>query len=413
MSKYITFAIAAGLNRGTIFLLLPILGFLVASSNLGKISIFIISSQILIPFLTFNISSLISREIYEKYKTTVAFVSAANFSLTAILLISVLIFILTQEDSILIVSLAAAEGMFLVNSTYIRFTKVPNAYLICTLCKFVILFIALGFSSFVEAIDINNVHIIIFCMIASNLCVATYSIRFSAVLKNRIFFVFKKYLLCNKPLIFFALALIPHILAQLAASGVDRYIIRYYLNNEILGVYVFAYSLAALFMLVNSSLALGFSQSCVKNFEAFTQKSFFLKFFFVVTFLWLGLVIFLHFIFPFEFTKYQKPEVLSNVRWVLLGLYNLSFYYYFSSVLFYTRDVKYLSIATILVAIMNVGLAALLVPYAGIIGASIATFIAYSFYFILVAVRCQIHIRNYAIYPIGFSFAALGVICLL
>ncbi|MCF6217045.1 MAG: polysaccharide biosynthesis C-terminal domain-containing protein [Emcibacter sp.] len=413
MSRYITFAIAAGLNRGSVFLLIPILGFLVASSNLGKLSIFIISSQILVPLITCNVSSLISREVYEKYKTTVAFVSVINFILISILLFSLSLFILIREDFILIASLAAAEGIFLINSTYIRFTKVPNAYLACTLGKFLILFIALGFASFVEAIDIDNVHVIIFCIIVSNLCLSLYSIRFSYVLKNRISFIIRKYILSNKALVFFALALIPHILAQLAASGVDRYIIRYYLNNEILGVYVFSYSLAALFMLVNSSLALGLSQSCVKNFSAFTEKSFFLKLFIIVTFLWLCLVFFLHFVFPFEFTQYNKTEVLSNVRWVLLGLYNLSFYYYYSSVLFYTRDVKYLSLATIVVAIINIGLAALLVPYAGIIGASIATYIAYNLYFVIVALRCPKHIRKYAVYPIVFSFIALGVICLL
>lgn len=75
-------------------------------------------------------------------------------------------------------------------------------------------------------------------------------------------------------MLLFSIGLLPHTLSQWVSSSSDRFFVKLYTNDIELGYYSFSYSLAAIFMIVNSSLALGIPQLCVKNFIYFNSKNF-------------------------------------------------------------------------------------------------------------------------------------------
>ncbi|CAM0809577.1 polysaccharide biosynthesis C-terminal domain-containing protein [Acinetobacter baumannii] len=64
-------------------------------------------------------------------------------------------------------------------------------------------------------------------------------------------------------------------------------------------------------------------------------------------------------------------------------MYFLSFYYYYSSFLFYDRASKKLSYITFFVAVLNVSLVVLLTPLFGILGTAFSTLISYLIYVLM------------------------------
>ena len=84
------YAIASGLNRGAVFLIMPLLAYSLNGKDYGELSLFFVSSQLLIPLITLNFSSVIARDIYEKKQS----VTASLLSFNCILLFSFIILIL-------------------------------------------------------------------------------------------------------------------------------------------------------------------------------------------------------------------------------------------------------------------------------------------------------------------------------
>ncbi|PHQ94060.1 MAG: hypothetical protein COB48_06400 [Pseudoalteromonas sp.] len=408
MKNIIILGISAGLNRGALFLILPILATFLSLSDFGVLSVFLISAQLLIPFVSLNITSIIAREAYEKPFTTAKFTFFINNVLFALIAISTLSYMLFGSVLILVLVYALIESLFLINSTYVRFKGDIMNYLKLTLIKFLSFFLLLFLFRLYDIKALESLKAILLSLIIANIVIIPFSYNLSSKLnwkrvKRNVSSVF-----ANKYLFVFSLGLIPHILAQWITSGSDRYIVQYQLGNEALGLYSLSYSVASMFMLINSALALGLPQICVKCYSKFIEYSFFFKIFISITSLWLLFSLVAFFIFPYIYPHVVREEVFDVAFWILLSLYNLAYYYYFSSVLFYQRKIRYLSYVTIITAIINLILVFLLTPIYGITGTAFATYLAYFIYTLLVSLKCDVKLRAYIYLPVIFNV----VVCL-
>ncbi|EFO3432575.1 polysaccharide biosynthesis protein, partial [Escherichia coli] len=63
--NFILYGLSVGLNRGIVFFLLPLAGYFLNKNDFGTFSLIIITSQLLIPILTINVSSVIAREFLD------------------------------------------------------------------------------------------------------------------------------------------------------------------------------------------------------------------------------------------------------------------------------------------------------------------------------------------------------------
>jgi O-antigen/teichoic acid export membrane protein len=403
MKNIIILGISAGLNRGSLFLILPILATFLSLRDFGELSVFLISAQLLIPFVSLNIAAIIAREAYEKPFTTAKFTTFINNVLFSLIVISILLYIFFGSVLILALLYALVESLFLINSTYVRFKGDIMNYLKLTLIKFISFFISLLLFSLYNAKALESLKTILLSLIIANIIIIPLSYNLSSKLnlkkvKRNVVSVF-----ANKYLFLFSLGLIPHILAQWVTSGSDRYIVQYQLGGEALGLYSLSYSIASIFMLINSALALGLPQICVRSYSKFTLYSFFFKIFISITSLWLLFSLVVFFIFPYIYPHVAREDIFDVTFWILLGLYNLAYYYYFSSVLFYQRKVKYLSFVTVITAIINLILVFVLTPIYGITGTAFATYLAYFTYTLLVSLKCDKKLRLYMCLPILFN----------
>jgi len=379
MKNFILYGVATGFNRASAFIIIPLLSPLLTVDDFGSFTLYMIAVQFFVPFLSLNISSIIAREAIENWRTTLNFVIAFN-KLSGLFVLLLSIVILIKANIIfLAVFYAMLEAIFLVNTTLIRFKSKVEYFFIFSLMKLILLALLLGIAWVLSFRLLEDINYLILIFALSNIVIifpySKITFKFNFGLHGII-----KYLQKNKGMLFFALSLLPHIVAQWVISGSDRFIINLFSNNDELGIYSFAYSVAAIFMLINSALALGMPQYCVNHYEYYSTKAFYKKYFIVISVLWLLFVGAILSVFPYFPEKYSYEKALPVFLLVALGMYFLSFYYYFSSIIFYERKAKELSLITIKVAVINVIVAFLLTLWLGILGTALSTTISYFIY---------------------------------
>ncbi|MDI7659368.1 polysaccharide biosynthesis C-terminal domain-containing protein [Cronobacter universalis] len=382
MKSLILYGLATGFNRGGMFLILPLLSSVLSISDYGEFSLYLIIVQLMVPFISLNIVSIIGREVYENFKITLCFTIYFNRVASVFILLIALLYIVIEKTWCQITVYALMEAIFLTNSTLIRYKSSAYNYFYLCISKMLVLVTILGLLFLFSRQKLSNIDHLIIIFSLSNLVILYQFLKLSFNVKIRsirLYNIIRK----QSAIIVFALSILPHTLAQWVTSGADRFFVKKYTSDIELGYYSYGYSIAAIYMLVNSALALGIPQFCVKNFEYFKNKIFFSKYLVSVTFLWLLFVIAINCALFFIPTKYNVNKLYWVVYFVMVGLYYLSFYYYYSSFLFYSRKSKTLSSITIAVAIVNIVLIIIFTPSMGIVGTALSTTLSYGFYMIL------------------------------
>lgn len=379
MKQFLLYGLASGFNRGGMFLILPLLSTLLSIANYGRFSIYIVLVQLLVPFISLNIVSIIGREIFEKYRVTVFFtVVFVRFASVSILL-CILGYVLFQSVALLIIIYALMEAIFLIISTFVRFKDSAENYFYICIGKMILLVILLAFMFFTYRAYLSKVDVLLIIFALSNLSIVLPFSKFLMAIKIR-----NSQLLgtLNKQgaIIIFAVGILPHTLAQWVTSGADRFFVKFYGGDTQLGYYSYGYAIAAVYMVVNSALALGMPQLCVQKFTSYKSDVFFNRYKYLVTASWLAFFTIVNIgLFTIK-TKYNVAELYWVVYFVLVGMYFLSYYYYYSSYLFYARKSKQLSGITIATALLNIVLILFLTPMLGIKGTAISTAGSYGIY---------------------------------
>ncbi|MGR5464695.1 hypothetical protein IHC88_04215 [Photobacterium damselae subsp. damselae] len=381
MIKFIIYGLSVGINRGLFFILMPILAKILTLDDFAIFSICLVSSQLLIPILTVNCSSIISREYYEKKYVAEFYYEIVCLFLTILIMLLTLLMLFFNNYKLYFVVFTLMEAGFFITSTFVRFKydEKPEFFLYFSLVKLFI--VASGFLILfkIDSIDLisillllsfSNIHFLLFYFIY-HLSKKNYNLNI--VIHDT------KYLV-------FAIALLPHVLSQWIISGMDRFFVKYYQSTEQLALYSIGYSIASVYMLVNSALALALPQLCVKNNSAYKDMSFKKYFFIVISLLSFVFLIFgkLLVFYFYDNNLYVYQVYIS----VFVGLYFLSYYYYYSSIVFYERNTYFISKSTIFVAVITL----LMLVFISMVNAkyiSFVTMLSYLLYFSVVYFKVE------------------------
>lgn len=219
------------------------------------------------------------------------------------------------------------------------------------------------------------------------------------------------YELCKK-ILKFSIPLIPSALSWWIMSLSDRLFIDYFVGKEELGVYSVAISLSGVILLFNSMFQKAWQTNAIENFNSDSNEKFYndvfdfiLKGFLVVislitVFIKPGCLLILGQDF-FDAWKYT-PILCFGFMFQLFGSFIGT--YYWSS-----KKVKGEFYTSIFAALLNLALNFLFIPSLGILGASIATVLAYFFLWIVRVLLLEKFIKL----NVNYIFLLVNIFCIL
>ncbi|ENC7031977.1 hypothetical protein IG511_16400 [Vibrio cholerae] len=379
--SFILFGLTAIFNRGTLLLLLPISALSLSISDVGLLSVLIIGSQLLIPIVTLNASSIIGREFYDNRSDVDKLVNLVNITLFSF---SVLAVVLLAFDVLVgaFAFLVILECLFLINATFVRFRDGPIRFFIGNLIKFLMVFL---FGSLLWALDsswLEYVESYLFLIVASNaFSVIYFGVSFNHVACNdwREFFGAKKHYFI------FSLGLIPHIISQWAISGFDRIYIGDKHGESILGLYSLGYSLSSMMMFYVSALAIGLPFFCVKDYKLYCKESNENYIILIASTLCFFLILILDWVVPHFYHHLDYQTVLDIVYILVPSFVCLSVYHYHAADLFFNKDVGTISKITFSIAALNVIFVVVLSELEDVSLVAFATLMSYILYMIVSA----------------------------
>lgn len=177
----------------------------------------------------------------------------------------------------------------------------------------------------------------------------------------------------------FNIVLIPHYLAMQVLSHSDRIMINNMCNSSDVGIYSVAYSFAMLLTLVTNGVNSSFTPFIYKCIKAENYK----KLKSTTTFLLIGIAvttIAMICVIPDVF-KFMLPESYYPAIWVIppvsAAVFFMFLYPLFGSVEFYYEAKKYVAMASVFGAILNIGLNYVFIKLFGFIAAAYTTLFCY------------------------------------
>jgi len=196
----------------------------------------------------------------------------------------------------------------------------------------------------------------------------------------------KRYL---KIAINYSAPLILHSIGGYIISFSDRFIILYYLGINQVGIYAVAYQIGMVMSFINNS----FNQAWTPYFFSILKENDSAKKiklqqynkYYILLMISLAIIIYLFVPFIYKFFIGKEfnadPQI---VFWILLGYAFNGMYKVLVNYMFYYKNTKKLSFITLSSSIVNVIFSILLIPYLGILGASISTALGFLVMFIFV-----------------------------
>lgn len=228
-----------------------------------------------------------------------------------------------------------------------------------------------------------------------NIILATYFPQFIIVIiisiifisKGKIKFVYEKNILVE--CISYGFPLVVVGLLNLILSSLDRYMLKYFLDSNSVGLYSFGYKISQLSMMnITSILAMSFYPEIIKKYEQYgieksqkvMDKYLNLNFIITIPIIFLFQIFMKDIVFIF-FPKYIGAESIINS--VTLGTFFYTITIYTNKAFELTKNIKRMIYTLIISAMINIILNLLLIPIFDVNGASIATIVSYIIYVIL------------------------------
>jgi len=388
-------------NSAIPFLLLPILTKNLSIEQFAIIDLFNNVSYILLPLVGLNIGSSIIRFYYDKdqidlskfiYNILFFLIVSGLFLLTACLVFSILNINLLGDKEIptIILLLAVAYALFSqiceVLLSLWRAEELPINYGIFRICKTVI---DLGIS----------IYLILF------ISQSWQSRIYSTVLVSLVFSIWAVYIMTKKYnlkrginrlylkiALKYSAPLILHGVGGYVISFSDRFVILHFMDLKSVGLYGVAYQVGMIMSFIGNSFSQAwtpfvFAKLKLNEMSIFRKLDIFNYFYFVMMIL---LSFALYFMVPIIYRIFigkQFDVSPTIVFWVLLGYGVNGMYKIVVNYMFYYKKTGLLAIITCLAALVNVFMCWILVPVYGLLGAAVATTIAFFVMFILVYIQ--------------------------
>lgn len=181
---------------------------------------------------------------------------------------------------------------------------------------------------------------------------------------------------------FFNIPLIPHYLSQSILSQADKIMINNLIGIDEAGIYSVSYSIGMIFIFVIVSINSVFipwtyKRLKEKSYELIEKVSHFLLNL-------LSAIVLLLISFAPEIIKLMAPPEYNEAIWVIppvaLSVYFIFLYGLFANIEFYFEENKFIMIASVFTAILNVLLNFIMIPIFGYIAAGYTTLISYIIY---------------------------------
>lgn len=180
----------------------------------------------------------------------------------------------------------------------------------------------------------------------------------------------------------FALPLLPHLISLWLLNLSDRLILQKYVSLNDVGIYNLGYQFASILQLLAISLinapGFFFYKTADQPDGAKVLGRVSTYYWLVIIFLGMALTILAKEVLVLITYRPEYHIAYQVVPWITLGVIMRAFYFIFSTVLYYTKQVKVLASVTVISGMLNIGLNLLLVPRYGYMAAAINTFIAYA-----------------------------------
>jgi len=375
-------------------LMLPILTVYLSPKDYGILSLIEVAILFLTPFITLNINSFINIEFFKvsqkelgQYITNaliLSFISACLFLVIAFFAKSMIANTL-KISSLLVIWIPIFVMLRVVSSVVLGLYQVseqPIKFAIYTLLQTAIDFalsyilVAVFYQGYIGRLE--GVY-------GAFLITSIYGIYIlwgSGYISNKITF---KY---SKEILMYGMPLIPHVLGGVILAMSDRYFISYYEGNTMVGYYTVAYQMAALMLLISTSVNQAWMPMLYKllgnyekNKKLINRYTLLLFSFYTIS----GIIIYFvsDIIFSLFVDKtFYEAKIFFPI--LLLGFILQSYYYLFTNFLFFYKKTWLLAKITFFSALLNLILNYILIINYGVIGVAYATTITYGVYFFII-----------------------------
>lgn len=366
-------------SKFMIFLLVPFYTFYLTPAEYGQADLLMMSISILVPILTLSIADGVFRYTMDKIDAKTVFSSAV----VILLLMAVVLALLTpvlqwipmvQDYYLVFVAILIVQAVSAIFQQQVRANGKLILYSVAGLMMSVLLFLA-------NLILLKYLHLGVAGFLYANLI----AFGFNALC---LFFGGGLYRLfsfraINKPLLqkmlVYSLPLIPNAILWWVMQVSDRYILTFFLGVGATGLYTVAAKIPSLLSMINTVFFQAWSISAIgdgiRKSDTFfaTVFTMFSCLFFVAT---EGILLIVQ---PFAGTLFSSAyqEVWRYVPFLLIAVLLSSFSSFLEVSYMAEKKTKQLLMTSLKGGVVNVALSFLLIPFIGIMGASIATLVGF------------------------------------
>ncbi|MBC1475086.1 oligosaccharide flippase family protein [Listeria grandensis] len=366
-------------SKFMIFLLVPFYTFYLSPAEYGQADILMMTISILIPILTLSIADGVFRYTMDKIDPKKVFSSGcAILVLMSVLLVALAPILLQipmiQDYYILFSLILLVQAWNALFQQQVRANGKLILYSVSGLLMAVLLFVA-------NLVFLKYWNMGIDGFLYANL--VAFSVQAFLLFFGGKLYRFFSFRAINKPLLgkmlLYSLPLIPNAVLWWVMQVSDRYILTLFLGVAANGLYTVAAKIPSLLSMLNTVFFQAWSISAIgdgiKKSDTFFAQVFtiFSCLFFVVT------EVILLIVQPFADTLFSAAYqgVWQYVPFLLIAVILSSFSSFLEVSYMAEKKTKQLVITTLKGGIVNIALSFLLIPFIGIIGASIATLIGF------------------------------------
>lgn len=393
------YALSDGLTKAMPFLVFPIVAYYLSAEDFGRVNNFQVLLGIIVPFIGLSTNAYFSVDYYKKQQDPkMIYNQILYFIFFIFLIVSIVVLLSISQINrwtglpsfwILIALITALfrplKGVFLSKirveekAKYFGIFNFSNALLSSFLVVLFVVVLGFGWQGRLWSIVITS--------IISGIIGVYFGVKYIGKLRKIELNYWKSFIL-------FGLPLLPHTLALWVKTAFAKIFITDSIGLAENGVYSFAISINAIFLLFATAFFSAFSPYMYKKLSstAIKEEIYLIKkdivkkvYMFLVFYafiLIIGYFVLYFIIHHFFLEKYG--ESLSFLPYLLgYNLFNAA-YISLASLVYYTKTTKFLGILTIITAFLNIVLLFVLIPVLGTIGAPIATLIVSIFTLILI-----------------------------
>jgi O-antigen/teichoic acid export membrane protein len=365
-------------ERTLIFFISPYLISVISKTDFGKYSLFLTFESAIMPLITLNLYSAISKEYYDDnynfkkstFLLIVTYFILSIFSTTILTMVNYFfpsLFIINFKASLLAIFTGLLSSLLIYFQTYLKLKNYIFQFAVLSISQSLLYF---GVILFVT----KNIYLDVNILFYSRFILFFIMVLVVLLLTRNVIYTNEYKLLINSlkltiPTVVFSFSAFVFVMS-------DRFFISKYLGIATLGEYAAIYQIPALLSLVTGAFSTAWIPWLYENLKnsTLTKRIYLVKvIYFLVFLLIIGSILF-YFLLPFIGNLLFKGLInfnVSYIKYLVLGFFFQGVYNLVSPLVFYSGKTKFHAYIGILVAFVSVISNFILIPIIGLKGASI------------------------------------------